>query len=137
MQQASSWLLRSLLLQVFFSVLLGWVMLVPRQSWGARLKPLLSRDFTAAHLDWLMLAFMQLAALAVLELRRAGEGAEGLAICLIIGGWVNPVPYVLRAFGVNAFQLGGSWPQRLSAALSGGSSVLITLGWGLLLSKAW
>jgi hypothetical protein len=114
--------------QIAFSCLLGWLMLIPRQPWGKRLSPLRSRDFTAAHLDWLMLAFMQLGA-SYLMTRHGFTHARGIAYALVFGGWVNPVPYVLRAFGVNAFSLSGGAKQLAGAALAGVSSLLITAAW--------
>jgi hypothetical protein len=121
-----------MVLQIAFSVALGWVMLVPRQPWGRALAPLLSKDFTAAHLDWFMLSFMQLGAFAAL-VSTGTPGEPWVAVCLIIGGWLNPVPYVLRAFGLNAFQLGGRPSQRIA----GVSSLLISAGWVGLAVDVW
>ncbi|MBL8683272.1 MAG: hypothetical protein JNK05_29150 [Myxococcales bacterium] len=135
MTDAQLWLLRSVLVQVLFSILLGWVMLIPRQPWGAKLKPLLSKDFTAAHTDWLMLAFMQAVALGVLRVAPIAH-APLVAVCLIVGGWLNPLPYALRAFGINAFSLSGSPVQKASALLGAGSAVAITIGWATLVFDA-
>jgi hypothetical protein len=121
-------LLGNAALQITFSTVLGWAMLIPRQPWGARWKPLLSRDFTAAHLDWLMLAFMQAVAALVLREHPAVH-APLFAALLVLGGWLNPVPYVFRAFGINAFSLSGGWKQFTSAALSGVSSLALTVAW--------
>jgi hypothetical protein len=96
--------------QIAFSSLMGWLMLVPRQPWGKRFTQLRSRDF--AHARW-------------------------IAYALVFGGWVNPVPYVLRAFGINAFSLSGDAKQRASAALSGLSSLLITGAWIAIVIDWW
>jgi hypothetical protein len=121
--------------QIAFASLLGWVMLAPRQPWGRRLKRLAARDFTAAHLDWLMLAFMQFGASYSLT-RHAFAHAGWIAGALIAGGWLNPVPYVMRGFGINAFAFAGDWKQRVSAAISGVSSLLLTGAW-ITITVAW
>jgi hypothetical protein len=136
MPDPSRLLLHSAVLQFLFSVLLGWLMLVPRQPWGKGLQWLKSKDFTAAHLDWFMLAFMQLGAGGLLRWHPAPH-AEIVAYTLIAGGWLNPVPYVLRALGVNAFSLGGGVRQFTSALLAGMSSLAITLGWFVLVVETW
>lgn len=122
--------------QIAFSSLLGWLMLVPRQPWGGRFRRLGARDFTAAHLDWLMLAFMQLGASYALA-RRAVPHAQWIGVALVIGGWINPVPYVLRGFGVDAFVFAGDWKQRASAGLSGLSSALIAAAWITIAVESW
>lgn len=115
--------------QIAFSCLLGWVMLIPLQPWGKALRrPAVGPALRAAHLDWLMLAFMQAAAAFLLS-RDPLPAADWIARLLIFGGWVNPIPYLLRAFGINAFVFAGGPAQRLSAAISGVSSVAITAAW--------
>jgi hypothetical protein len=52
-----------------------------------------------------------------------------LTAALIVGGWLNPVPYLLRAFGVDAFVFAGRWPQRLAAGIAGVSALALTLAW--------
>lgn len=100
---SSEWLLRNAILQVAFSIFLGWLMLLPRQKrGGGALAVLLTKDFTAAHLDWLMLAFMQFGAAFVVS-TRAIPYSSVMVACLIFGGWANPLSYVFRAFGVNGF----------------------------------
>jgi hypothetical protein len=119
-------------LQIVFSSLLGFVMLVPMQPWGKRLRlPVEPRALLAAHLDWLMLAFMQLGAAFVLE-RWPVPASAAVAWMLVFGGWVNPVTYVLRGLGVDAFVFAGSTKQRLSAALSGASATAILVAWLLI-----
>jgi hypothetical protein len=122
--------------QIAFSSLLGWAMLIPRQPWGRRWQQLRSRDITAAHLDWMMLAFMQFGASYSLT-RHAVAHDRWIAIALIAGGWLNPMPYALRAFGINAFSFSGDWKQRTSAAISGISSLLIAGAWITLVVEGW
>lgn len=125
-------LLRNGALQVAFSILLGWLMLVPRQPWGTRWAFLKHRDFTAAHVDWLMLAFMQFGAGLILREHPSPRGTL-IALSLIGGGWLNPVPYVLRALHLDAFTPGATLRQRATATLSAISSVALTTGWAILL----
>lgn len=130
---SSEWLLRNAILQVAFSIFLGWLMLLPRQKrGGGALAVLLTKDFTAAHLDWLMLAFMQFAAAFVVS-TRAIPYSSVMVACLIFGGWANPLSYVFRAFGVNGFAMGGDVTQRIAASIGALSSSAITVGWGLIL----
>lgn len=124
--------------QMTFVCLLGWVMLVPRQFGTAAgaLRALSKRDFTAAHVDWVLLALAQLGA-ALLLTQHPIPHARWVAAALVFGGWLNPVPYVLRAFGVNAFRFGGDRWQRLSAALAGTSSLALTGAWLTLFVEVW
>ena len=120
-------------LQIFWSIVVGFIMLVPRQPWGRGLERLLpkARDLLSAHLDWIMLAFMQFAAALVMK-HFPGTASAAAAVLLIVGGWLNPVPYLFRGFGVNAFALTGSTVQRLAAALGLGSSLALLVAWGRL-----
>jgi len=131
-------LIRNAAAQITFTMLLGWLMLIPRQRRQpeGRLHALLKRDFTAAHVDWLMLAFMQLGAAFLFSQHRVSHGRL-IAVALVFGGWVNPVPYAMRAFGVNAFRLGGDWKQALSALLSATSSLALTVAWVAILVEVW
>ncbi|WP_428264737.1 hypothetical protein [Haliangium sp.] len=124
-------------LAIFFSSLLGVAMLVPMQPWGqrlvakAKLKPI-----GAAHLDWIVLALMQgLAAGVIVGFDLSVS--PWAAWALVFGGWANPLPYVFRAFGVNAFAFAGPLHQRLAAALGGLSSAAILYGWAVILTGAW
>jgi hypothetical protein len=122
------WLARSAVLQVGWSIVLGWAMLLPHQAWGAPFRRLRHRDVTAAHVDWVVLALLELGASYLLSLRPVPH-ASLAAVLLVYGGWMNPVPYFLRAFGVNAFSFSGSAVDRFSAAVAASSVVAITLGW--------
>lgn len=119
--------------QVFFSCLFGWAMLVPMQPWGKKWRDALpARAALSAHLDWIMLALAQgLAAFAsgLVEPRHPTL----VTALLVFGGWVNPVPYLLRAKGTDAFVLAGSTRQRAAALLAGASSLALTIGFFLLL----
>jgi hypothetical protein len=48
-------------------------------------------------------------------------------VLMVFGGWINPLAYVFRAFGVNAFQFSGGLLQRFAAALGGVSSAAIVV----------
>lgn len=90
-------------LQILVSSFFGVLMLVPMQPWGRALRPRLdAKAMLAAHLDWLMLAFMQLGASFIFT-RWPVTASTGTAWMLVFGGWVNPLPYLVRGFGVDAF----------------------------------
>ena len=120
-------------LEVLVSCLLGLVMLIMMQPWGAALVrrgPSL-RDLGSVHIDLLMLAFLQFAAAFLLH-------GFGLSIhpvmvgLLVAGAWVNPMPYLARGYGINAFVLGGP-PRQVVLALVGLASVLaLIVSWGTL-----
>jgi hypothetical protein len=123
-------------LQVLVSSLLGMVMLLPLQPWVPavlkRLPP--PRALLPVHLDLYMLAFMQaLAALAVWRLG-APAGVGLAAVLLVLGGWLNPLPYLFRLFKVNAFVLGGGPVQVLASLLALASALGIIVAWTILLA---
>jgi hypothetical protein len=125
-------LLTNAVAQVLVACLLGWYMLVPLQPWGTRFKTLPMKALLAAHLDFILLALTQLLAAAVE--REAGLPSPRLVTgLLILGGWLNPLPYLFRGAGVDAFVLAGPTRQRLAAGLAGFSSVCLTVAWALVL----
>ena len=121
---------------IAFSSLLGLAMLIPLQSWGHRFgKGMNFKQVGAAHLDWIMLGLMQglaggLIALFSLDVTTAAVWA------MIFGAWANPLPYVFRAFGVNAFAFAGGPVQRAAAGLGLTSSLAILYAWSVILSGA-
>jgi hypothetical protein len=116
--------------QVFVACLLGWWMLIPMQPWGAALRRKGSaRALLAAHLDWILLALTQCLAAVIHQVFRL-QHETLITAALVAGGWLNPVPYLLRAFGVDAFVFAGRWPQRLAAGVAGASALALTLAWG-------
>ncbi|MDI1476087.1 hypothetical protein [Polyangium sp. y55x31] len=120
--------------QIVFSSLLGWSMVVARQPWmHERARVLRHKAMTAAHLDWLMLAFMQAVAAFLLDRWPVSNGGTTVAVLLVYGGWVNPTAYVFRALGVDAFAFAGGLGQRAASAFAGTSSVAILAGWIVLL----
>ncbi|MEY4764451.1 MAG: hypothetical protein RI907_1124 [Pseudomonadota bacterium] len=123
--------------QVLVSSLLGTFMLIPMQPWGkGLLKHLNMKSLLATHLDWYMLAFMQWGA-AFLMWRWPLLQDPMLAALLMFGGWANPLPYLLRGFGINAFVMGGGWLQRGFASLAGLSVAAILWVWAALLWRLW
>jgi hypothetical protein len=124
-------------LSILFAALLGSVMLIPLQPWGkAAFKGVNFKQLLAAHLDWVMLGLMQGLAGGLI----AVFGLEPSALVvwtMVLGGWLNPLPYLFRAFGINAFVLGGSLTQRLAASLGGISATMIIVAWAILLLGAW
>ena len=129
------WLLVSAALEILASSLLGYVMLIPMQPWGKRLRDLwpAPRALMSIHLDMVMLALMQAAAaLGVHAFPSAHDRtAAGL---LIASGWLNVTPYAWRMVGVNAFALAGGALQRFAASLSFAGTIALTAGWILLIA---
>ena len=99
------------------SSLFGVLMLVPMQPWGRALRARVNgKALLATHLDWLMLAFMQLGA-SFIFVRWPVTASSRVAWMLVFGGWVNPLPY-LWGFGIDAFVLAGPPVQRVAALIA-------------------
>jgi hypothetical protein len=124
--------------QIFISSLLGVYMVLELQPWWRwRGKEGRSRHLLSTHLDWIQLALMQLGAAFVLD-RFVPSSDNRTAVMsawlLVFGGWMNALPYLGRAFGINAFVFGGSVKQRIAAALAGSSVLAILAAWALIIS---
>lgn len=124
-------------LQILVSCLLGVAMLIPLQPWARGL----ARGFDYksvghAHLDWLMLAFMQFGAAFVMK-QWPPVGDLTTAVLLMFGGWMNATPYLFRAFGVNAFVLAGDLRQILATSLAGVSSMAVLVAWFRMVWVLW
>lgn len=118
---------------MLYSCLFGVGMLIPMQRGAGHTRA--RAALRSAHLDWLMLGLMEglAAALCMLfALRPPGWVIAGL----IFGAWPNPVPYVFRAVGIDAFRFRGGFVQRLAAALGALSSGAILVGWTALVVLA-
>lgn len=137
-QFAAQVLVLSAGMAILWSSVLGLFMMAPHIELARRLnatKRINFRHLLSAHLDWLMLAFMQTTA-AVLIFVFQLEPPIWIVLGLIFGGWMNAVPYFLRAFGVNAFVWGGGLIQKTANFLGGVSVLLLILTWGGLLIRA-
>jgi hypothetical protein len=122
-------------LQILVSSLFGLLMLVPMQPWGRKLRARLNaKALLATHLDWLMLAFMQLGASFIFT-RWPVTAGVGVARMLVFGGWVNPLPYLLRGFGLDAFVFAGGLVQRAAALVAAVSVTAIITAWVLILHR--
>ena len=117
-------LVTNALLQITFSAWFG-VWLLYRLHVAARRNG--ARDLVAAHVDWIVLGLMQVAVAYGLERLRLDVAALP-AILIAIAGWLNPVPYLARGVGVNAFQYGGSVAQRVLALLGAASVISLVAG---------
>jgi hypothetical protein len=128
------WLLVSAAAELIAACLLGFVMLLPMQPWGAALRQRLppTRGLLSVHLDLIMLALMQLAAAAAMRAVPATHDRP-VALLLVVGGWMNVTPYVWRLAGVNAFALAGGPLQRLAALFALASTLALTAAWTILL----
>ncbi|NOX51638.1 MAG: hypothetical protein GXP16_14060 [Gammaproteobacteria bacterium] len=129
---ATKWLVASGCFAIFLSSLLGVVMLIPlqkpRQPTGTGVN---FKQIGAAHIDWIMLGLMSTAAGGLIYLFDLTLPFYVIGF-MIFGAWINPLSYVWRAFGINAFQFAGGPRQRLASFLSGFSSVAIILAWGVI-----
>jgi hypothetical protein len=120
-------------LSIFFSTWIGVLMLFPRKPKPANAdSPRVNfKQIGAAHIDWIMLGLMQgIAALLILLFKAAP--APYVLWLFAFGAWLNPLPYVFRAFGVNAFVFAGGTLQRSAAAMGGLSSTAIIVGWSMI-----
>ncbi len=117
-------------LQIACASLLGMWMLVRMQPWGAARGGRAGlKDLGAAHVDLILLGLLEIAAAWALQAFVIAD-ASWIAVLLVLGGWLNPVPYVARAHGINAFVLGGGRTQRAFALLGLASSLALTAGIG-------
>lgn len=124
---------------ILFSAILGLFMLIPMQRDPSKENTnptIIFKHIGAAHIDWIMLGLMLGLAAALIQIFELTPGSFAV-LCLIFGAWMNPLPYVFRAFGINAFRFGGSIVQRLSATLGLTSSLAIVYGWIHILLAAW
>lgn len=134
-------LLSSFLLQILFTTLLGWLMLVPHQPWAkdnALAKKLRSTHVTSAHVDWVILALMQAGAAVVLErVRMPLADARLVARCLVYSGWAAPTTYFFKAFGINGFRFDGRPTLQSLVGLVGFTATSVhTYAW-IMIVRAW
>jgi hypothetical protein len=113
--------------ELLVSCALGLYMLVLMQRWGKGLQParLNPKLLLAVHIDWLMLALLQTGIAAIFALS-AHELPWHIVALFIFGGWMNALPYLFKAFGVDAMRLEGA-PLQIFAALLGALSVAALL----------
>ncbi len=118
---------------ILFSSLIGFLMLIPLQAHENKSTSRINlKHIGAAHLDWIMLGLMQGLAGGLILLFELAPPLW-IVFLMVFGGWANPLPYVFRAFGINAFRFSGGAVQRLAAALGGLSSLSIVTAWLVLL----
>jgi len=123
-------------IQIFVSTALGFIMLIPLQPWGGFSKLYLPsmHALLAVHLDWYMLAFLEFACAFMFNMYPS-ISSWNVALLLMFGGWVNPMAYLLRGYGINAFVFGGGPIQLIASSVSGISVVSILVGWSVLLYR--
>lgn len=136
----TEFLVRSGVLQILFTTILGWAMLLPHQAWGpssSLATRLRSRDVAMAHVDWIMLALVQFAAAYILTLK-AVPSAHVVARCLAFYGWVGPSVYMARAWGINGFRLDGKRMWDTVMGTLGFTGILaFTYGWAQIVGVWW
>lgn len=136
--QIISQLMLNASIQIFVSTIFGFIMLIPMQPWAKYLPfSFPSRhSLLAVHLDWYMLAFMELGCGLIFYIHPKLISKD-ISRLLMFGGWINPLAYLLRDYGINAFVLDftGSYVRILSAIIAGISACSILYGWGLLILR--
>jgi hypothetical protein len=120
-------------ISIFFSAWIGVIMLFPRKpkAESGKSSGVNFKQIGAAHIDWIMLGLMQGLAGVLIFLFQVTPAPYVLWL-MAFGAWFNPLPYVFRAFGVNAFVFAGGPVQRMAAAMGSLSSTAILLGWSLI-----
>lgn len=123
---------------ILWSSILGLFMMIPHlriSSLSKLTRKVNFRQLLSAHLDWIMLAFMQgLAAGLLVALELSVE--LWVVIALIFSGWMNAVPYFLRAFGINAFVYGGGVIQKTANVLGAISVFAMIAAWLFLVVRS-
>lgn len=120
-------------LSIFFSAWIGVLMLFPRPPKSESDTPpkVNFKQIGAAHIDWILLGLMQ--GLAGVLIYLFGVTPTNAMVWIIaFGAWFNPLPYVFRAFGINAFVFAGGPIQRIASGMGGLSSTAILLGWSMI-----
>ncbi|GJL96106.1 MAG: hypothetical protein DHS20C05_25110 [Hyphococcus sp.] len=124
---------------VLWSSILGVFMMIPHLNISAvtnATKWINFRQLLSAHLDWIMLAFMQgLAALMILAFDLSAP--LWVVVGMIYGGWMNAFPYFLRAFGINAFVYGGGAIQKIANVLGSISVLVLICCWAALIMMSY
>lgn len=138
---AADLLLGSFVLQIAWTTLLGWIMLLPHQPWAKDLalaRMLRSKDVTAAHVDWIVLALVQVGAAIVIPRCEARlSNPHVVAWCIICSGWYAPTVYFLKAFGINGFRATGKPNVESLVGLMGVSGTMaFTFAWAQIV-RAW
>ncbi len=136
----TDFLMLSAVMQVLFTTLLGWLMLIPHQVWGddfAFAMRLRSRHVAMAHVDWVMLALVQFAAAYAMSLKSPPQ-AFIVSRCLVFNGWIAPTVYLAKAWGINGFRLDGKRGMDTLIGLAGLMGVIaFTYGWAIIVGSWW
>jgi len=125
-------------LAILISSCLGVFMMIPHLT-NERSKKIAKqinfKHLLAAHLDWIMLGLMQGLAAGLIAAFSLEVGLW-VIILMIYGAWMNPVPYFLRAFGINAFVFAGAPIAKFFNILATISVICIITSWSVLLYAA-
>ena len=115
---------------IFFSSIMGALMAMPMQN--PKLiasKTINFKQIGAAHIDWIMLGLMSASAGVLVTLFELTLW-ELVVWAMLFGAWANPLPYLWRGFGVNAFVFAGGILQRVTTAMGIISATAIIYAWG-------
>lgn len=117
-------------LAIFFSSIMGALMAIPMQN--PKLiasKTINFKQIGAAHIDWIMLGLMSAATGVLVSLFELTLW-EPVVWAMVFGAWANPLPYLWRGFGVNAFVFEGGIVQRTATSFGIISATAILFAWG-------
>jgi hypothetical protein len=123
---SAKWLVTSGCLAIFGSSLFGLLLLTPsvrNPENATRLKQL-----GKAHIDWIILGLMSAAAGILVWLHDLNVHAAFIML-ILFGAWTNPLPYVFRAYGIDAFRFAGGVGQRSAAGFGAVSVAAVLVGW--------
>jgi hypothetical protein len=123
---SAKWLITSGCLAVFLSSLFGLALLAPTIRAPENAERL--KQLGKAHVDWIMLGLMSVAAGTLIWLHALN--VDPLFVMLILfGAWTNPLPYAFRAYGIDAFRFAGGSRQRSASAFAAISVAALLAGW--------
>jgi hypothetical protein len=136
-QEAVKLLVFSGTFAILFSSIFGFVMLIPLQPWGKEFFLKINwKQIGHAHLDWIILGLMQGLAGGLIAV--FGLSPSFWAVwAIVVGGWMNALPYLFRGLGINAFSLSGGFLQIVTALMGLFSSCAIVYGLSVVCAEAW
>lgn len=123
---SAKWLVTSGCLAIFASSLFGLLLLTPSVRTPENASRL--QQLGKAHIDWIMLGLMSVAA-GLLAWLHDLNIHPAFIMLLLFGAWSNPLPYVFRAYGIDAFRFAGGVDQRSAAAFAALSVAAVLIGW--------
>jgi hypothetical protein len=122
----AKWLVTSGCLAIFVSSLFGILLLKPSVRTAENAMRL--KQLGKAHVDWILLGLMSVAAGTLIWLHGLNLHPAFIAL-MLFGAWTNPLPYVFRAYGIDAFHFAGGLSQRSASAFAAVSVIAVLASW--------